>query len=249
MPRSIPITLAAYNEPMLQGILGPLRPYVHPGDEIDLVSGNQDHPLSVPQLNQWADALAAQLPAGTLFGAHMSGLDKVTVAAAGLSARYQSILLDYEPNFDAAFTWDFNPTLAHVDQFAAICRAKGKRAIAYPTGRALQEKPLLAYAWDYALLMRHADDSYPQTQHWSTMGPGPWANALATLRSQHQRNGLDPRSIVIQLTLGQGGNAIPADVAIQRYREAVAGGIRRLYLWWSPPMQAEIATFLAALET
>jgi hypothetical protein len=248
MTRAVPITLAAYNDPMVQGIVGPLLPYLHPGDEIDLVSGNQDHPLSVPQLNRWADGLADQLPPGTLFAAHMSGIDKIASAAVGLSVRFPALLLDYEPNFDPAFTWEFAPTLAHIDQFSAICRANGRRAVAYPTGRPLQERPLQVYAWDYALLKRHADDAYPQTQHWASLGAGPWANALATLRSHHARNALDPRSIVVQLTLGQGGNAIPADAAVQRYHEALVGGLRRLYLWWSPPMQGELAQFLAAID-
>jgi hypothetical protein len=248
MARAVPIVLAAYNEPMVQAIAGPLQPFLHPGDEVDLVSGNQMHPLSVPDLNRWQPALAARLPAGTLYAAHMSGLPKVEEAARGMSPEIRSILLDYEPNFDANFTWEFPTSLAYFDRFTAICKANGRRAVAYPSGRAIQEGSLQAYRWDYAELLRHADDAYPQTQHWASLGPGPWANALARLRGQFQQHGFDPRQITVQLTLGQGGNAIPAVQAIPRYREALAGGIRRLYLWWAPPMLGEIQQFLQAIE-
>jgi hypothetical protein len=248
MSRAVPIVLAAYNEAMVQAIAGPLMPYVRPGDEIDLVSGNQMHPISVADLNRWQAALAARLPAGTSFAAHMSGLPKVEEAAAAMVPGIRSILLDYEPNFDANFTWEFAPTLAYVDRFAALCRAKGRRAVAYPTGRAIREGPLLAYRWDYAEFLRHADDAYPQTQHWASLGPGPWASALATLRSQFPPHGLDPRQVTVQLTIGSGGNAIPAEAAVDRYREALAGGLRPHYLWWSPPMAGELERFLRAIE-
>jgi len=212
------------------------------------VSGNGTNPLSVPNVNRWYSTLSSVLPEGVQFAAHTSGLANVAALADGTLPAIRSILLDYEPNFDPQFTWDLAPTLSHLDQFAAACRAKGRRAVAYPTGRAIQEKPLLPYGWDYAEFLSHVDDVYPQTQHWASLGAGPWASAVQTLRNQRTRRGLDPRPIVAQITIGQGGNAIPSDAGVDRYREVAVGGLRRLYLWWSPPVQDDFAKFLGAID-
>ncbi|MCI4373373.1 MAG: hypothetical protein L3K02_07015, partial [Thermoplasmata archaeon] len=177
MPRAVPLVIAAYNEAMVEAIQGPLRGFFRAGDEIDLVSGNHDRPLSVPTLNRWTTDLAGTLPAGVRFAAHTSGLGNATTIASQGVPRLSSILLDYEPNWDPAFTWDFAPSLAHFDQFASACRAAGRRAVAYPTGRPLREVALQGYGWDYGELRRHVDEVYPQTQHWSTVGSAGWSGA------------------------------------------------------------------------
>jgi hypothetical protein len=234
---------------MVQALAGPLRPYIAPGDRVDLVSGNDGHPLSVPTLNRWAETLAPRLPPGAEFAAHMSGLEKVAEAARTLSPRFSSILLDWEPKFDPTFSWDFRSTLAVFDRFAAICRAAGRRAVAYPTGRPIQEADLAAYAWDYAEMARHVDEVQPQTQHWASLGPVAWARALARLRDQHARLGSAPRAIAVQITLGQGGNAIDPSSAVERYREALGGGIGRLYLWWGPAFVSFVQRFMGQIGT
>ncbi|MCI4323797.1 MAG: hypothetical protein L3K03_07265 [Thermoplasmata archaeon] len=248
MTRSIPISLAAYNDAMVEAIAGAVRPWVRTGDEVDLVSGNHDNPLSLANLGRWCERLVPQLPTGTLFAAHTSGLDNAATLADQAPAAVRSILLDYEPNFDPAFTWEFPPTLAHLDQFSARCRGRGRRAIAYPTGRAIQEGPLQHFGWDYAEIAGHVDDVYPQTQHWASLGAASWASALSKLRAQHSRRGIDPRSLVVQLTIGDGGNAILADPAVNRFREARDLGIRRLFVWWSPPFLDELSRFLTRLD-
>jgi hypothetical protein len=212
-----------------------------------LVSGNDGHPLSVPTLNAWSERLAPALPPGVEFAAHTSGLAKVEEIARTASPRFGAILLDWEPNFDPAFSWDFRSALGVMDRFAAICRAYRRRAVAYPTGRPIQEADLAAYAWDYAEIARHVDEVQPQTQHWASLGAAAWARALARLREQHARAGWDPGRIAVQVTLGEGGNAIPPDQALARWREALAGGVGRLYLWWGPRFLPYLQEFLAAL--
>jgi hypothetical protein len=249
MARSTPLVIAAYNDAMVEALLGALRPYVRPGDEVDLVSGNHDRPLSVPVLNRWVSELQAALPSGVRFAAHTSSLEKVCSIATEAVPALASILLDYEPNWDPAFTWEFGPTLAHFDQFASLCHSRGRRAVAYPTGRPIQEAPLQRYGWDYGELRRHVDEVYPQTQHWATVGSAGWSGALGRLRSQWAAHGFDPRSLVVQLTIGDRDNGLAALGALSRYREAVAQGVGRVYLWWAPGVLEELRILLEALGT
>jgi hypothetical protein len=249
MPRTIPLIFAAYNESMVSALRGPLRPYVHSGDEVDLVSGNHDQPLSVPNLNRWATELAAALPEGVRFAAHTSNLEKVATIATQSLPSLASILLDYEPNWDPEFTWEFAPTLAHFDRLAAVCRSGGRRAIAYPTGRPLQEGPLQRYGWDYGAIRGRVDDVYPQTQHWATVGPAGWSTVLQRLRSQWVAHGFDPRRLVVQLTVGDRDNGLPGSTVFDRFREAAAQGVGRVYLWWAPAFVADMAQLLRALES
>ena len=93
------------------------------------------------------------------------------------------------------------------------------------------------------------DDAYPQTQHWASLGTAAWTSATAKLRAQHARRGLDPHTLVVQLTIGQGGNAIPSGPALERYRDVSREGLRRLYLWWSPPVVDDLSRFLAGIES
>jgi hypothetical protein len=249
MARSVPIVVAAYNDAMVEALRGPLQPFLRSGDEIDLVSGNHNRALSVPTLNRWATDLAVALPAGVRLAAHTSGLDKVMKIAEEAAPSLTSILLDYEPNWDPAFTWEFHSTLSYFDRFSSICRSHGRRAVAYPTGRTIQEPPLQPYGWDYGEIRRHVDDVYPQTQHWATVGSAGWSSAIQRLRSQWSAHGFDAQSLVIQLTLGNHDNGLPASAATARFREALAQGVRRLYLWWSPAAQDELAKLLASLES
>src|SRR5580658_1217750 len=133
--RSIPITIAAYNDAMVEGLTGTLRSYIHPGDEVDLVSGNHDRSLSIATLNAWVDRLARSLPPAIQFAAHTSGLKNAEEIAQRASPQISSILIDYEPKWDPMFTWDFPATLVYFQRFAQVCRSAHRRAIAYPTGR------------------------------------------------------------------------------------------------------------------
>jgi len=242
------MVIAAYAPPMVDALLGPLLPFLHPGDEIDLVSGNHDRPLSVPTLNGWATRLASSLPPGVRFAAHTSGLDKVAEIAQSASPRIASILLDYEPNWDPAFIWEFDRTLVHLDQFASLCRAHGRRAVAYPTGRPLAEAALQRYAWDYGEMRRHVDAVYPQTQHWSTVGTPGWTGAIGRLRSQWSAHGFDPATLVLQLTIGDKDNGLLSATALDRYRQASALGMGTFYLWWTPALLDEVRSLLTAVE-
>ncbi len=248
MPRSVPLTLAAYSPPMVDAVLGTLRPFLRRGDEVDLVAGNHDRPLSIETLNQWALRLESELPDGVGLLAHTSSLEKVATIATQGAVSLRSVLLDYEPNWDPEFTWEFGSSLAHFDQFASVCRAHGRRAIAYPTGRPLREGRLQAYGWDYGLLRGHVDEVYPQTQHWATLGTDAWTAVLQRLRSQWLAHGQDPRSLTVQLTIGDRENGVPASVALERYREASLASEGRLYLWWSPAVLTEVVSFLRTLD-
>jgi hypothetical protein len=249
MTRSVPITIAAYNESMVQALLGPLRVFVHAGDEVDLVSGNHDRPLSIPTLDGWVDQLVLAVPEGVRFSAHTSGLDNATTIAAQASPKIESVLLDYEPNWDPEFTWDFAETLIHLDRFTQVCRSRGRSAIAYPTGRPIKEVALQRYRWDYGEMEGHVDEVYPQTQHWSTLDSATWASALEILRSQRRNHALSPTDLVAQLTIGDRENGLAAAPAAQRFREARTGGLGRLFLWWAPTLVGEVQQFLQALET
>jgi len=249
MPRSIPITIAAYNESMVQALLGPLRPFVHAGDEVDLVSGNHDRPLSVPTLDGWVDQLLRALPEGVRFSAHTSGLENATSIAAQASPKLETILLDYEPNWDPEFTWDFTATLTHLDRFAQACHSRGRRAVAYPTGRPIKEPALQKYRWDYGEMRGHVDEVYPQTQHWATLDAPTWVAALEVLRSQRRAHALSPTALVAQLTIGDRENGLRAAPATERFREARSGGLERLFLWWAPTTLGEAEMFLGSLET
>jgi hypothetical protein len=248
MTRSIPVVLAAYNDEMITAIAGPLLHYLRSGDEVDLVSGNDGHALSIVTLNRWSARLAAVLPNGVALSAHTSGLEKVREVAAQTTRAIESVLLDYEPDFDPLFSWDFPSTLAHLDRFAELCRGNGRRAIGYPTGRAIQEPDLLRFGWDYGEMALHVDALYPQTQHWASHAQSDWFSAISRLLDQHSRKGLDPRHLTVQLTIGQGGNGIPAEIAVERWREAVDLGIGRVFLWWSPAFATEMQRFLTSID-
>ncbi|MCI4364709.1 MAG: hypothetical protein L3K10_01400 [Thermoplasmata archaeon] len=248
MGRTLPIVLAAYNDTMVQAAASDLRPFLVPGDEVDLVTGNHSNPLSIPSLERWTRQLAGRLPEGVRFLAHTSGLGNAGKIASDAPPAIGSILLDYEPNWDPEFTWDFAGTLQHLDQFASNCRAHGRRAVAYPTGRPLLEGPLQGYGWDYAGMLGHVDEVYPQTQHWATLGSDRWAAALGKLRSQWSARGLDPGRRVVQLTVGDRENGVLAPVASERCREAIQDGIQRLFVWWSPAVMGELVSFLSALD-
>jgi hypothetical protein len=234
---------------MVDAVGGPLRPFLHAGDEVDLVSGNHDRPLSVADLNRWVARLIAALPPGIRFAAHSSSLAKVDSIAREADPKLASILLDYEPGWDPAFTWEFVPTLSHFDRFAAICHEHGRRAVAYPTGRPILEPPLQRYTWDYGELRGHVDAIYPQTQHWSTVGPTGWSSALRKLGAQWVAHGRDPRERVVQLTLGDRDNGLRTTDALARYQEARAQGVGGLYLWWAPSLLDETLRFLSALDS
>jgi hypothetical protein len=233
---------------MVDALAGPLCPFLRGGDEIDLVSGNHDRPLSVPTLSGWFDRLRRSLPPSILYAAHTSGLENVRQIAAQAPTELRSILLDYEPTWDPQFTWDVAGTLAHLGQFAQHCRAGGRRAVGYPTGRPLLEAALQAYRWDYAEMQGRVDDLYPQTQHWATRGVRSWASALEILRAQRRAHQLDPAGPVAQLTIGDRDNGLLATTAIERYREAASGGLGRLFLWWAPGMLGEVEQFLRSLD-
>ncbi len=249
MARTFPIVLAAYSDAMVEALGGPLRPYLRSGDEVDLVSGNHDRPLSVPILNRWTTQLGSILPSGVRFAAHTSGLDKVAAIAENAVPALSSILLDYEPNWDPAFAWEFGATLTHFDRFMAICRAKGRRAVAYPTGRALLEPPLQRWGWDYGEIRRHVDAVYPQTQHWATVGSAGWSEAIQKLRAQWTAHGFDASELQVQLTLGTRDNGLAPQIAIARLREARTQGVGRFYLWWAPDVLEETMKVLRELES
>jgi hypothetical protein len=245
----IPLVIAAYNDAMVAGLTGPLHRFLRPNDEVDLVVGNRDHPLSVPTLNRWAEAISTGSPPGVRLAAHTSSLEKVAEVARSADPAVASILLDYEPQWDPSFTWEFAPTLAHFDQFAAICRNSHRQAIAYPTGRPLLEGPLQRYAWDYGEIRRRVDDVYPQTQHWASLGSDRWRQVIERLRSQWARAGLPENRVTVQVTIGNRENGVGSEVATMRVREAVAMGVGRLYVWWAPDVLDETARFLAGVES
>jgi hypothetical protein len=246
--RNIPVTIAAFNDAMVDSLTGPLRPFVHSGDEVDLVSGNHDRPLSVERLNAWVSRLGQLLPPGVRFSAHSSGLENIAAIVQQASPSIRSILLDYEPNWDPQFTWDFPATVAHFQQFARVCRSGVRRAVAYPTGRPLREIHLQQFAWDYGELYRHVDDVYLQTQHWSTMDSKAWLATLDRLRAQRERSGVTSVPLTVQLTIGDRENGLMAAPALVRYQEAQARGLGRLYLWWAPGLASEVARFLFGIE-
>jgi hypothetical protein len=247
--RGVPITVAAYAPPMVDALLGPLLPFLHAGDEVDLVSGNHNRPLSLANLNEWSTRLAHGLPQGVGFAAHTSSLENVRAIVDGADSRIRSVLLDYEPNWDPTFTWDFPATLTHFGEFAELCRAGRRRAVAYPTGRPLREGPLQVYGWDYGALRSQVDEVYPQTQHWAAVGPQEWASAISRLRAEWQRAGHDPGHLTVQVTLGDKDNGLPASTAIERFRAAQLPPTGRLYLWWAPNFVDETVQFLRGVET
>jgi hypothetical protein len=248
MARTASLVIGVYNDSMVDALHGTLRSFLRAGDEVDLVSGNHDHPLSVPTLDRWASGLQEALPAGVRFAAHTSGLNHAAEIATGGAPIFTSILLDYEPNWDPQFTWDFPATLHHFDKFSAICRARSRRAVAYPTGRPLRETALQRYRWDYGELRAHVDGVYPQTQHWATLGSPGWTAAVRRLRSEWSAHGVEPGDLTVQLTLGDRDNGLPAETAIMRYSEAWVLGIRRFYLWWAPSMLDAVTAFLRAID-
>jgi hypothetical protein len=246
--RRFPLVVAAYNDEMVDHLLGSLRPLLRPGDGVDLVSGNRDHAVSITGLNRWVDALSGSVPGTVRLSAHTSSLGKVDQILAEGSPRLTSVFLDYEPQWDPEFSWEFGKTLAHFDAFAARCRAEGRRSVAYPTGRPLQEPPLRRYRWDYGEMRGHVDEVVPQTQHWATLGSGPWLGALRALRGQWVARGILPASATVQLTLGNRNNGLRREEAILRMREAVREGFGRLFLWWQPDLVEEVRLFLEDMD-
>ena len=249
MARSVPVVLAAYNEQMVRAILQHGGAWMRPGDQIDLVSGNSAKPVSVPTLNAWATELAPILGSGVELAAHTAGLSNVEAISAGAAPAFRSIRYDYEPNFEPEFTWDFRATLQLMDRFAQSCRRHERRAVAYPTGRPLREAPLQQYGWDYGEIGRRVDELDPQTQHWASLGPGPWSEIIGRLHEQLARAGQSDSRPNLQLTIGQGGNAIDPDSAVQRFHEAERLGIARLFVWWAPEMEPAVEKFLGALDS
>jgi len=248
MSRAFAVVLAAYSDAMVEGVCSQFTRFLRPGDEVDLVSGNHDRPLALPDLGRWVSELTEALSEEVALDGHTSGLANVAQLAAGAPERIRAILLDYEPNWDPEFTWDLGATQTHFERFAEICRAHGRRAIAYPTGRPLLEPSLQVYGWDYAELARHVDDLYPQTQHWASPGPGRWAAALEKLRGQRSALGRSPRDLTLQLTLGDRLNGITARDAMARVQEAATGGLSRLFLWWAPSSASDVLELLTALN-
>jgi len=246
--RRFPVTVAAYSDAMVEEIAGPVARRLRSGDEVDLVIGNRDRPLDLATLDRWTSRLSASLPSEVTLLGHTSGLAKAFRLAREAPPAVRAVVLDYEPEYDPEFTWEFGPTRDHFERFAAGVRTTGRRAIGYPTGRPLREGPLQRFGWDYGELASKVDDLYPQTQHWARLGPEAWHAVLERLRSQLGRPGLGLPGGTVQVTLGDSVNAIAGDAAFERIREAEVGGPHRLFVWWSPSHGDELSKLLARLD-
>jgi hypothetical protein len=248
MNRRLAIILAVYNDAMIRAVAGLLAPRLRLGDRLDLVVGNRDRPVELATLTRWRAMLGATMPEEAIGTVHTCGERNVALVAHDGPPWVRSVLLDYEPDFDPEFTWELPGTLHHLDRLAGLCRGAGRRAIGYPTGRALLEGPLQAYRWDYGELGRHLDGVYVQTQHWARTGPETWARALGRLREQLGPTLWTTGDVAVQLTLGDGPNAVTVPVAVESYRTAESMGVRQLVLWWAPAFANEVAEFLGGIE-
>lgn len=113
--------------------------YVHTQDSFMLMSGNHEGKIDTDVLNQWARDLRDRHPSVQIYAA-TSGLDNVR-SAEGLNLDlFTGLVMVYEPGFPNApeFTWDQQRTEEIWREAAGIIRSRGLKALAKPSGRALQ---------------------------------------------------------------------------------------------------------------
>jgi hypothetical protein len=227
-------TLEAFNPGQVDEILGPDLPYVSAGDTIDLGAHFLNNTPDIPVLNAWANQLHAALPSGVNLTARVESLANVRLAAEGLSPYFSGIAVDYEPDtsFFPNWTWNFSTALSYYENATAICHSYGRLAIAYPTGRPLNESDLEPYHWDYARIAAVVDAEKIETQSWAA--PSDWAIATAKLVSEFAQDDVSLARLTVQITVGLAGhdvNVVNASDAISDIDLALDRSIDGIYLW------------------
>ncbi|MDP2674603.1 MAG: hypothetical protein Q8Q00_06830 [Dehalococcoidia bacterium] len=224
-----------------------LGPYMRPGDIFLLISGNF-RPIDIDWLNRSATRLKAQYP-DALIVAGTTGLTNISALSEGGQSPIEAVVYIYEPNFpkEPEFTWDFGGTIANFDKAAEATHAHGLRLIGKPTGRPIMHPDLQRYGWDYAMLGRHADRMFIQTQTYCKKGADVFATALDKLVSQYQGFGA-PGSWLPQVTIDPDApNGVTVQQALRCSEAAQSRGLGGLLMWWSPKHADAAVEFLQRL--
>ena len=241
----VPVIINAYNSTQISLIVERIGQNLQPGDEVAVVNGNGGHTFDRNQLHGWVRQLRSSLPEAVTLSHHTSGLSNVVASAGDFPPACNSILYDFEPNFESEFSWVFADALDCFRKFSSTCHQIHRQAVGYPSGRAILERDLAAYRWDYGQLRGCVDKLVVQTQHWARVGQSEWNYALTQLQSQFARRGMGPEQIFPQISIGNGPNAVDMTLANALIEDARRRGVGGLYLWWSPDIIGDLVRVLA----
>ncbi len=254
------VMVQAYSQTQVNDLINTVAPFLKPGDWLDLVSGNNKTQISTSGLKTWLGQLQAIFPTtgdpnndyeySIHTGDYSTPLDNVKIAVADktLMSLIDDVLYDYQPS-NANFTFDFPTTLTKMTNFAnALVGAVGLQGfpvhpVAYPTGRPVLESDLQKYNWDYGKILTtlqavgNAGEQIIQTQAYAGDISGSWTPAINKLLTQYSNSGLSARSLVVQVTVGTGGNAQSPAQCYAAFKQLLTldPSTGLFYIWWSNP--------------
>jgi hypothetical protein len=237
---NVAFTIDAFNGASVAEILGPVLPYLRPGDIIDLGNDTKENQTNITLLNAWATELHERLPPGVNITARVENLSNVQEAAQNLSSWFGGITLDYEKNrtFIPDWTYNFSAAVNYFQKATSIVHTYLRTAIAYPTGIPLNQ----SYGWNYATLANITDREDLQTQGFDL--PSKWAPVITKLVGQFTNASVPLDRLTPQITLGAHkagtrGNSQNAANATWDINFALNDSIHSIYLWWGLSAQNE----------
>ncbi|MFZ1024141.1 MAG: hypothetical protein WAN87_08395 [Thermoplasmata archaeon] len=245
-------TLEAFNGASVAEILGPVLPYLRPGDTIDLGNDTKENQTNITLLNEWANELHERLPPGINITARVENLSNVQEASQNLSPLFEGITLDYEKNrtFIPNWTYNFSAAVNYFTKATTIVHSFDRTAIAYPTGIPLNQ----SFGWNYATLANITGFEDVQTQGYSI--PTKWSPVITKLVAQFTNASVSLDRLTVQITLGAHkahtpGNTQDAANATHDIDFASNDSIHSIYLWWgvSPENESILLQVLQNFRT
>lgn len=232
----------AYDDPA--DFLRAFAPVIRSGDLVLAVEGNGGKPADPARAMAHLHTLEAGLVGrGIRFGLLTSDLGNVEILAKALKdeSAVETLVYGYEPGYAREFPrgegagWDFGKAIANVRKAAELAHGAGKNLMVGVTGRALLERDLKKYGWNYARLLTEggADLLLVQTQAWVRWGELP--DALDVLEKQLDELKIDRDRVALQITIEPeriaNENGVAPEAGYTASLEALFHGYQTISLW------------------
>lgn len=213
-----------------------LKALLRSGDRFALSSGNWGAAPSAPSIDSWLASLEGAV-SGLAFSGHTGGQTNVEKLVPLVSSKVTSWDLDYEPN-EPGFSADGETTYLNLVKFADYVRGKGKKAVAYLTGRGFGFHP----NWNYGTLAKAVDRVIVQTQGAVAGGTGP--SLLADILDQFKSEGESPSKLTVQATIGL--RSTTNDQVVEMYEASSKAGCDSFFIEFAGA-QSGLESLLKAL--